>query len=481
MAVRVRRAVAASLLLIARPCDTVTAPWRWARTQPGRGGPVRAVQPLMSAGDEMAQPSALQRGLVAAITLPWVAHREPLPPLTRRLISPRARIILAFVLDYLSDQALDVDVHASGGYVRDLLLGRLSDDLDLSLCLVRCAPNVMVESIARGMPAFAASRPDLGVERVDVVTALSEAARAKGVDAATVRLAIGGAALNVDLMPTIKSETYDGTDRVPVRVGRGSAEEDSARRDLTCGSMLVHVTRPDRGRYAADAKAVALVADSGALPIVPVEAAAAAASDLNFRLLDYFGGVEDVSSRLLRCPLPLGRAVADVWEEVVVSDADRALARRLGLGNVERSDAGEGGAGGGEGGGGGGEGGGGGGGGGAPSSFVPSASAAEPPTPGGSASEEPLSDSERAALQALWWAKMLRDDPLRVVRALRFSAALSFRLHPSFYVAAPLALSGGVSGAPLSRTRALAEMRKAAGAGAPRLVRRNEPGRVPAV
>ena len=63
------------------------------------------------------------------------------------------------VLDFLHDQGLPVDVLASGGYVRDLLLGRISGDLDISLCLVRCEPGVTVMTIAEGMPTFAQRRP----------------------------------------------------------------------------------------------------------------------------------------------------------------------------------------------------------------------------------------------------------------------------------------------------------------------------------
>ena len=93
---------------------------------------------ISMAEGELPQVSALQRGLAATAAGPWIAHNAPLPAMTRRLISSRARLVLAFVLDYLDDQKLDAELHASGGYVRDLLLGRISNDLDLSLCLIRC-------------------------------------------------------------------------------------------------------------------------------------------------------------------------------------------------------------------------------------------------------------------------------------------------------------------------------------------------------
>ena len=112
--------------------------------------------PMMSADAERAtppQPSPLQRSLVAVASSPWVSHQAALPLLTRQLISSRAQSIFAFVLAYLEEAGLDVDVHASGGYVRDLLLGRLSDDLDLTLCLIRCPPDVTIEMIAQGMAA----------------------------------------------------------------------------------------------------------------------------------------------------------------------------------------------------------------------------------------------------------------------------------------------------------------------------------------
>jgi hypothetical protein len=44
-------------------------------------------------------------------------------------------------------------------------------------------------------------------------------------------------------------------------------------------------------------------------------------------------------------------------------------------------------------------------------------------------------------LQTVWWVKVLRDDPVRLVRALRFRATLRFELHEAFWLAAPLAVA----------------------------------------
>ena len=175
----------------------------------------------------LSQLSPSQRGLLVAASTPFIAHEASLPRLmSRRLISDRARLIFAFLLEYVGDAevGLDADVYASGGYVRDLLLGRISNDLDISLCLARCPPAVTIGTLAAGMPEFARRRPDLAVEMVSVVGALSDTAREKRMDAAQVCLTICGESVLVDLMPTSGAESYDATSRVPRREPRGTPQ-----------------------------------------------------------------------------------------------------------------------------------------------------------------------------------------------------------------------------------------------------------------
>ena len=356
-----------------------------------------------------------------------LTHGALLPPLTASSISADDRLILGFVLEYLAESEAagilgNVSMHISGGYVRDLLLGCASQDLDLTLCLRSCEAQVTINTVVARMPDFAFRRPELGVEKVEIVTAMSDAARSKTVDAAAVRMLIRGDWILVDVMPTIGHETYDETDRIPQRDGRGTVEQDTLRRDLTIGSMLLEVTRPTtpRAQLLAEMAAARLaVGDGTAFSEQSLEQcvrAAAAATSLQFRLLDFHGGLADLEARLLRAPVPSDQTLAEVREQALRTELDHELATKLGVTGIAETGA--------------------------------AATVDE--------------------LQTLWWIKTLRDDPLRLVRALRFSASLSFRVHPSFWSAVPFAvdaLRSKVSGA-----RKMTELRKLAAAGRPALL-----------
>ena len=352
-----------------------------------------------------------------------LAHGSLLPPLARRRISHRDSLILAFVLEYLEESAhSNVSVHVSGGYVRDLLLGRESHDLDLAFCLRECAPHVTVDTVVEGMPAFALSRPELAVDTVEIVTALSDASKGKNMDAAQVRMTIRGTAALVDMMPTIGTEVYDSSDRIPQRDGRGTLGQDTLRRDLTVGAMLLHVTRPsklpkqDSARVDELAKEIErrLAGEWRASRCPEFDKCVVAASNaarLEFRLLDFHGGVADLDAHVLRSPYPRHRSLSDVWREVIRTEDEEQMAARLGL----------------------------------------DANAA-------------LTDEERQELlQTVWWIKVLRDDPLRIVRALRFSASLGFRIHDSFWLAIPFAVEALRT--KVSGPRKLTELRKIAKSG----------------
>jgi tRNA nucleotidyltransferase/poly(A) polymerase len=70
-------------------------------------------------------------------------------------IPRREKLALLFVLDYLRWKNLPIEgVFINGGFVRDLLLRKCPDDLDISLCLKGCNERITVQSILQGIPAY---------------------------------------------------------------------------------------------------------------------------------------------------------------------------------------------------------------------------------------------------------------------------------------------------------------------------------------
>jgi len=200
-----------------------------------------------------------------------------------------------------------------------------------------------------------------------------------------------GEVISVDVLPTIGREVYTDGDRVPIRDG-GSAEEDSARRDLTIGSLLLHVTTTASSSRQDPAQETSIVNT----PDTTVDE-----DSLELILLDYHGGIEDLSTRTLRCPTPNDATLADCWERLIVTPGDRQLASLLGL--------------------------------------VPPVTSSVPPSciPRDGGDDTYV---DRTLIGAVHWALALRDDPYRLLRTLRFSVTLGFRIDPSFYIAAPFAL-----------------------------------------
>ena len=353
------------------------------------------------------------------MNLEELSHNTLLPRSVIDRVPQREKLILAFVLAFLEAQRLPAQLLVNGGYVRDLLLGKQPDDLDLSLCLRECPPEVTLATVMDGMHAFAMSRPELEISTVQIATILSDISKDKNVDTAKAHLGVGTPPIKVevDFMPTIGEETYDDSDRVPMRDVRGTPEQDALRRDLTIGAMLLEVTAAD-----------------GSSGLAPREAAEA----LQWRLLDFYGGLADLRKRVLRSPYPHDRSAALVWAEVMRSPAEQRLATQLG---IVRSDAAA-----------------------APDAAAAAAAAAAP-------SASPLSPrpgDEAWVLQVVWWVKVLRDDPLRVLRALRFAAKLNFDLHPSFWSSVPFALASLQS--KIAGARKATELVKIAKAGRPALL-----------
>ena len=273
--------------------------------------------------------------------------------------------MLAFVLAFLEARSIPAQLLVNGGYVRDLLLGKTPDDLDLSLCLRDCAPDVTIDSVMGGLSHFAAAHSEHCVTAVKVSTILSDASKDKNVDTAKALVTVGGGVgrperVEVDFMPTIGEETYDESDRVPLRDVRGTPEQDALRRDLTIGAMLLHVTQPSPGARA---------------PPPPTRYSGASSTTT--------AASPTCAPGVLRSPFPRGRRAHRRMGR------SAPIVRRAADGRIASARA------------------------------LPVATSSRRPTP----LDGP---SEAAVLQVIWWVKVLRDDPLRVLAgdALLREAAL---------------------------------------------------------
>jgi hypothetical protein len=137
-----------------------------------------------------------------------------LPPTLVSRVPRSEKIVLNFVLSYLEAERLPALLLVNGGYVRDLLLGKAPDDLDLSLALGACDPSVTIDSILHSMHSFALASPQLGVSQVNVTTILSDTSKDKNVDTAKAHMLVTPLnappeRIEVDFMPTIGEETCD--------------------------------------------------------------------------------------------------------------------------------------------------------------------------------------------------------------------------------------------------------------------------------
>eukprot|EP00931_Biecheleriopsis_adriatica_P049273 TRINITY_DN28500_c0_g1_i1.p1 TRINITY_DN28500_c0_g1~~TRINITY_DN28500_c0_g1_i1.p1 ORF type:complete len:686 (-),score=153.59 TRINITY_DN28500_c0_g1_i1:192-2249(-) len=290
-----------------------------------------------------------------------VGHRQMMPEEFVQKIPKTDAEILNFFLCFLADQGLpDVPLYVNGGYVRDLLLGKEPDDLDLSICLRDCKEDITVATLLEVMEGYVETHPEFGIVKFKNATILSNESKDKQLDTFKAHFTNKeDVKTEVDVMPTIGEEKYSDDNRIPIRDQRGLPEEDALRRDLTIGALLMQVKRGPQGAN------------------VPGNTAS-----LQYELLDFFGGVEDIRKGILRSPYPVGRDPAEVQNTVLRTAEERQLASDLGLNQLPADEA----------------------------------------------------------VQILWWSKVLIDDPVRICRALRFAAKFRFELHPSFWKAVPFAL-----------------------------------------
>lgn len=261
----------------------------------GVGTATKLVTPVMSSVQDASDASG---GVVVRVD---VKHGEVLPQEYVSQIPASDQIILRFLLAFLRGESLShVELFINGGYVRDLLLGKKPDDLDVSLCLRACPETTNVGDLLEQMKAFALATPALGIVEVKTATILSDETKNKMIDTAKAFfLDASGSKTEVDIMPTIGEEVYEEGSRIPVRDQRGTAQQDALRRDLTIGALLLRVE-----------------GDNGSL---------------RFTILDFYGGLADIRYGVLRGPYPAEKSLEELRDLVLRLPEERQLAADLHL------------------------------------------------------------------------------------------------------------------------------------------------------
>merc|ERR1740121_2560387 len=103
-----------------------------------------------------APPAAAPSAPLPGKSAPFAAlarHGERLPDQLAQRIPASDTRILRFLLHFLEGEGLaGVAIYINGGYIRDMLLGKVPDDLDLSLCLRGCEEEVSVGTLLERLP-----------------------------------------------------------------------------------------------------------------------------------------------------------------------------------------------------------------------------------------------------------------------------------------------------------------------------------------
>lgn len=123
-------------------------------------------------------------------------------------------------------QSTDTVVRIAGGWVRDKLLGKPSDDIDIAL------DNASGEEFASAVKAVLSS---YGYSSGSIGTIAANPEQSKHLETATMRIFD----LDIDFV-NLRSEAYIEDSRIPLIVF-GTAEEDARRRDFTINSMFFNL------------------------------------------------------------------------------------------------------------------------------------------------------------------------------------------------------------------------------------------------
>mmetsp|Transcript_4126 Transcript_4126/g.11998 ORF Transcript_4126/g.11998 Transcript_4126/m.11998 type:complete len:165 (+) Transcript_4126:106-600(+) len=119
-----------------------------------------------------------------------------------------------------------VEVRCAGGWVRDKLLGRGSDDIDIAL------DTMSGEEFANHLNEYLTSH---GEQRANVAVIRSNPDQSKHLETAKVKYQ----GIEIDFV-NLRSESYASTSRIP-EIEFGTAEEDAVRRDFTINALFYNI------------------------------------------------------------------------------------------------------------------------------------------------------------------------------------------------------------------------------------------------
>ena len=156
-----------------------------------------------------------------------------------------------------------------GGYVRDMLLGLESDDLDLTLEIHKIKESELdssgkdeISTINFFIDSFikwVSEHPEFGIISIKNSEQKSDVTKGKNIDTNKANFnVLQLERMEVDILKSIGTKIKD----------MGDLEEDAFRRDLTINALFLQVT-----------------------------------SDVNLKLLDYVGGKDDMDKKILKPPL----------------------------------------------------------------------------------------------------------------------------------------------------------------------------------
>lgn len=141
-------------------------------------------------------------------------------------LSGKEEKLFQLLQDVCTHFNLNSQIRVAGGWVRDKLLGKLSDDIDLALDDM--TGKVFCERMNEYLRIQGSDELKVGVIKLNPK-------KSKHLETATFRF------MDLDIdMNNLRSEVYDTKSRIP-NVEYGSVEEDALRRDFTINSMYYNV------------------------------------------------------------------------------------------------------------------------------------------------------------------------------------------------------------------------------------------------